>query len=202
VEKHKLKSKLLRELRKRPLSPCEEQKGIRLISPTIDWTRFPRRHSPRGRFISGAGGAPTECESACGQTDHEIATFAEATERKYVCYSTQGIAPFVLTSVSLNLPAAASVVVMASIVTRLGSLANIYQIQRPLGTDITDQTYIQLLGSSYSSVLDCGLSWPRLDVLEACETLPAGNYTWSLVITSSSINVCGYCMKVREITCV
>lgn len=170
-------------------------RGLRALGSMWGNRRQLGLHRQRGRIIGvPAGAAPTECESSCGLTDTEIdfGTIGYATYSLCSKVATLNVA---LATVTLNLAAAASVVIMAAIVAKTATVSR-YQIQRPLGTNVTDQRAVQMFGR----ISNCGDTLPALHEVEACESLPAGIYSWFLVPIAST-DTFAWWMKAREITC-
>ena len=150
----------------------------------------------RGRILAvpGAAAAPTP-ECGCGETDRAINLGTTTFTSRSLCYKSIANGA-VLTSATLNLAAAACVVVMAAVVHT--SSVQHFQIQRPLGTDQTDQ----FAEVAFGRVVSCGDAQPELHHYEACESLAAGLYTWSLVnVSGAARNVYAWWIKAREITC-
>jgi len=111
--------------------------------------------------------APVACE--CGATND--ATVVGTTlwpvygaERTYADGAT-------ILSVSLTVTARTTFVVVAGLMKRY---AGVFQIERPVGTNITDQ---------FRDITSQDL---HLYEIEACETLDAGSYTWFLVNRSAA----------------
>jgi hypothetical protein len=171
------------------------KRSLRAIGPTPAGARPQGAPRCRGRIFGCLGiAAPCECVSSCGQTNRKgPAMPATLHVDTTICYKRFTSAAN-LDTVTLNLATPGSVVVMAAIVASV-SAAN-FQIQRPSGTDQTDQSD----GVLFARIVVCGDTEPILVHLEACEALAAGAYTWTLRILGACF-IYAYWMKAREITC-
>lgn len=171
-------------------------RGLRMIGTGMWGTRrqlnIPRQ---RGRILGVPGaGAAAPPVSTCGIDNASITLGGTQSAVRTVCFKDHA-AGDVIQTCNLNLAAAASVVIMAAVVANETSPG--WQIQRPAGTDITDQRAHQKFGKTTT----CGDYLPILIELEACETLTAGLYTWTLTYPGGAFSVYTSWMKAREITC-
>lgn len=191
-------SKLQSDVAELVIQKVNLHRGLRMIGTGMWGTRrqlgIPRQ---RGRILGvpGAGVAPPAA-CGCGEINSSLGVenAVEAATR-ILCYKNVGINEVIRTC-TLNLAAPACVVVMAAVVHRWDH--TFVDIQRPLGTSVVDQ---RASAGMMAKTTTCGDLYPYLVELETCESLPAGNYTWSLVAITLANRIFGSWIKAREITC-
>jgi hypothetical protein len=173
------------------------KRSLRAIGPTPAGARQQGEMRRRGRIFGclPGGGAPCECECACGQVNSSLGVENINTVPLTMCWKNYA-GNAVIRTCTLNLPNPACVVIMAAVV--MGTNQTRVDIQRPLGTSVVDQ---RATAGMMCKIITCGDTAPFLNELEACESLPAGNYTWSLTAMIWGALVYGSWIKAREITC-